>query len=538
VVATSGGMAHTLAFACARDGIGVATAVGLGNCVDVTAADVVEHLAADPAIRCIALHLENVQDGSHLLAAVENASVTTPIVALVVGRSDVDDFARSHTGALATSWRTTRSLLRQAGAVLVDDERELVDAAAGLSMVRLPAGSEGRTGLVTAQAGPGLLLTDALRTLGIPMPLLRQETVDRLGTLLPPMTYQRNPVDTGRPGATYQDVMLAVGEDPGVDLMTVFGLLEPDAIDLGAQVRKAAVAIGKPMVAVIAGLADEVRDVRRSVREAGVVGVDTPAAAVTVIDALRRDSRGQARLLRGGADEAPAVFVPERRPDEDNLKRGLAKAGVAVPRGCACRSEAEVRQVFEELGGPVVLKMLEPALAHKTEAGAVRLGLRTGAEVDRALAELRDIGAVRYLVEEMAPDGVELIVGARRDPVFGPVVMVGLGGTTAELIADVTIRAWPLRAGTAGEMVDELTLGQVLRGYRGGPSVDEASLHQLLTVLGGAVAADPSISSFEVNPARVRADGTLVALDASVITEKAAQNMTKGSLIHDSERVT
>ena len=253
VVAASGGVNHALAYLLAEAGVGVSLAVGLGNAVDVTAPDVLRHLAADDRTRAVALHVESVPDGPALVGAVRYLAERKPVAALVVGRCDVADFARSHTGALATSWRTTRAALRQAGAVVVDDERDLVDAMTALSALRLApahpsgglAGDQGfvppgasrafpGVGVVTAQAGPGLLHVDGLRARGVEVPPLAAPTRRRLAALLPPLTYQANPVDTGRPGPAFGEVLAAVAADPGVNLVSVYALTEPDALDLPA----------------------------------------------------------------------------------------------------------------------------------------------------------------------------------------------------------------------------------------------------------------------------------------------------------------
>ena len=230
VVAASGGVNHALAFALAEAGVGLRLGVGLGNSLDVTQADVLDHLAEDDDVRAVALHVETAADGRRLTGAVRRLTDRVPVVALVVGRSDIGDFARSHTGALATSWRVTRAALRQAGAVLVDDERDLVDAVAALGRIRLPAHPRAGVGLVTAQAGPGLLLTDDLRSHGLRIPPLAERTVKELRELLPALTYQNNPVDTGRPSPTLTQIVERVSEDPGIDVTAVYGLLEPTAV--------------------------------------------------------------------------------------------------------------------------------------------------------------------------------------------------------------------------------------------------------------------------------------------------------------------
>jgi acyl-CoA synthetase (NDP forming) len=164
-------------------------------------------------------------------AAFRNLAARKPVVALVVGRNDVADFARSHTGALATSWRTTRAALRHAGAVLVDDERQLTDAVTALSALRLPPAADPGVGVVTAQAGPGLLHADCLRGAGVTVPALSTATASALRELLPPLTYQANPVDTGRPGETFAAVLRCVAADPAIALVSAYTLSEPDVLD-------------------------------------------------------------------------------------------------------------------------------------------------------------------------------------------------------------------------------------------------------------------------------------------------------------------
>ncbi|MDX3452587.1 hypothetical protein PV396_11610 [Streptomyces sp. ME02-8801-2C] len=229
------------------------------------------------------------------------------------------DFARSHTGALATSWRVTRAPLRQAGAVLVD-------AVAALSRVRLPARPRAGVGLVTAQAGPGLLLTDNLRSHGVRVPPLVERTVKELGDLLPALTYQRNPVDTGRPSATLTQVVERVSEDPDIDVTAVYGLLEPTAVDLAAALTAACTPT--PLVAVIGGPAEQTRQTRREFGDAGIPSAVSPAAGATMIRALVEDAVIRARL------EAADIKQGVRQHRRD----GSSVGPEAAPRHADARS--------------------------------------------------------------------------------------------------------------------------------------------------------------------------------------------------------
>jgi acetyltransferase len=523
VVAASGGVNHALAFMLAEAGVGVSLAVGLGNAVDVAAPDVLRYLAQDQATRAVALHVESVADGAALTTAVRLLTERVPVVALVVGRNDVADFARSHTGALATSWRVTRAALRQAGAVLVDDERALVDAVTALSVLRLPPLRRPSVGIVTGQAGPGLLHTDGLRGRGVAVPALAAATQQRLGELLPPLTYQANPVDTGRPGATFGDVLRAVADDPAIDLVSIYALAEPDSLDLQAELLRAG-----PVPAVVGtgGPPAQVTVVRDALRRQGVPVLTTPTALTNAVAALVADAQGQDRaerrrrspavsVGRDGAVDALLDGAAHGALDEDEAKTLLAGLGIATPPRRACDDRAAARTALADLGGPLAVKLLDAEVTHKSDVGGVVLGVRDPAQLEAALDTVQAAGARRFLVEAMAPAGLDLIVGATRDPVFGPVVLIGLGGVTAEALAHVATGPAPLTAEEAADLLDELAAQTLLDGFRGGPVVDRLAVGRVLAALGDLLAGHPHVESVEINPLRATADG-LLALDAVV----------------------
>ncbi|MHA6626564.1 acetate--CoA ligase family protein [Pseudonocardia sichuanensis] len=514
VVAASGGVNHALSFLLTEAGHGVSLAVGLGNAVDVSAPDVLDHLADDPETAAVALHVESVADGPRLVDAVRRLSARRPVVALVVGRHDVGAFAASHTGALATSWRTTRAALAQAGAVLVDDERELVDAVGALAVARTRPTRDPGVGVVTAQAGPGLLLLDDLRGRRARVPELAGATRDVLATLLPPLTFQANPVDTGRPGPELGRVFHAVASDPQVDVVAGYALHEPDAVDLVAAAREGRVP-DVPVVLGLGGTGDAVVQGRRDLLAAGIAVASDPRGVAAGIGALLADARARARR----SDAVVARQVPTGiggAHDEDQAKGLLDRLGiVTVPRR-VCASRAEAHAALAELRGPVAVKILDAAVLHKTEVGGVHLGIADPAQLDAALDRLDAIGADRYLVERMAPPGVDLVLGARRDPVFGPILLLGLGGTTADVLADVAIRLAPLAPEEAAQMPAELAGQALLDGWRGGPVLDTAALGRVASALGDLLVANPGLDEIEVNPLRLTPDG-LVALDAVVL---------------------
>ncbi|TKV61772.1 acetate--CoA ligase family protein [Nakamurella flava] len=514
VVAASGGVNHALSFQLAGSGVGISLGVGLGLGVGVGTADVLHHLATDPETAAVALHLETVVDGPGLLAAVTTLSAVKPVVALVVGRTDVGEFARSHTGALATSWKTTRAVLRQAGAVVVDDERALLDAVTGLSGRRLPPHPCPGLALVTGQAGPGLLVADAVASAGGRLPTLTDATQARLRDLLPPLTYQANPVDTGRPGPGFADVLATVAADPGVDLVAVYGLAEPDVVDLPAAAAQAGLPDVAPTVLGTGGLPADVQTVVRSATALDLPTVASPSALATATMALVQDAVARHRRQD---PPTPRPRAWTRGPwDEDQAKTLLDDWGIATPPRMRCLDREQAETALDCVPGPVAVKILDAAVLHKTEIGGVHLGVRTAEELAAALDRLADIGAKQFLVEAMAPSGVDLVVGVRRDPVFGPVALVGLGGTAAEAYGDVAIRALPAGPAEIAAMVDDLQAAALLDGWRGGPVLDRGDLVTVVTALGDALLSAPDVAEIEINPLRLTVDG-LIALDAVIV---------------------
>ena len=528
VVAASGGMNHALSFLLSESGVGVGLGVGLGNCVDVTNVDVLEFLRDDPTITAIALHIETVDDGEALLSAVRTVSADKPIVATVTGRSDVSAFSESHTGALATSWRTTRALLTEAGAVVVDSDQQLVDALRVLSRTRLPASPAPGIGLVTAQAGPGLAVLDQLLAHQVRIPTLAQHTQTQLAHLLPPMTFQANPVDTGRPGPTFGDVLSVTADDAGIDALAVYALAEPDVIDLVETVRQSGVHKQVAVVLAIGGPGEAIDKTTAAAADIGVPVLPSPAALATGIQALVQDSL--ARHLHGApqavgiADSVAAITLPA---DEAAAKDLLDSLGITTPPRRVCTDRAAAHRALTELPPPLAVKILEATVVHKTEIGGVHLGIRTAEELQAALDALDAIPAPAYLIESMAGPGVDLLLGARRDPVFGPILVAGLGGTAAEAIGDVAIRSCQLTHAAAAAMLDDLQCAPVLDGWRGGPVLDRDAFADVALALAGYLNSHAEIGDIEINPLRLTPNG-LIALDAVILATDNQPSALKG----------
>jgi acetate---CoA ligase (ADP-forming) len=529
IVAQSGGVNLTLAFLAQQQGLGLRLAVGLGNAVDVEAADVIEYLASDEGTQVIGVHLEGVRSGRRLYEAIAAATERKPVVVLPVGRAQVGDFAQSHTGNLMGAHAVTTAALRQAGAIVVETTEALVDCAAAFMSGRVPPKAEPGVGILTGQAGPGLIILDALRARGVSVPQLAAETVAEIQKHLPPMTYLRNPIDTGRPSPAFADVMIAAAQDPAIDVLLTFALDEPAALDAPAVFERARNVVTQPMLFATLGLPQAVETTLARLNPLRIPGFQSPERAATAAWALAEDAKARHRLAASAP--APAAGSPVDGParDEAAAKRLLAQYGIRSPRSQSCRSRSETATAFEALRKPLVVKVLDPAIAHKTEVGGVHLDVRTPRQLSAALDRIDAIPGAHteraYLLEEMAPRGVDLIVGARRDPSFGPTVLIGLGGTEAEALKDVSIRIAPLSRIDAHEMLEELRGRALLDGWRGAAAVDRRAVIDALLAVSALITTQPMLEELDVNPLRCGAGG-VCALDALMVWNAEAGSQT------------
>ena len=521
IVAQSGGLNVTLAYLAHHEGLGIGLAAGLGNAADVDIAEVIDYLADDADTEIIALQLEGVPDGRGLYDSVARATQRKPVVALPVGRADLGGFAESHTGNLIGNFALTRAALVQAGAVIVETTTDLVDTAHALSLHRLAPAADPGVGVLTSQAGPGLLMTDRLRHAGIRVPELSAPSIERIAGLLPPMHFVRNPVDTGRPSETYGDILATMAGDDAVDAVVVFALLEEHALDPVAAIGGVLASSDKPILFGTGGATDMTEPVRAALASMAVPCYGAPDRAAQGMLALVEDSRAAWRRARDRttAPPPPAEPLGPGPIDEDAAKALIEAAGIATPLRTVCATHAEAHAALAEFGGPVVVKILDAAITHKTEIGGVQLGVVTSADLDRALVRIDAIATEaprRYLIEAMAAPGLEVIIGGANDAGYGPTVLLGLGGTAAEALGDVTLRLAPLGAAEAAAMADDLRGRALFDGWRGAPRLDRAALARAIRAVGSLMAAHPEIRELDLNPVRVYGDGVL-ALDALVV---------------------
>ncbi len=530
-IASQSGAAGSYIMALAAErGIGISTFVATGNEADVDVADCIAWLAGDPATSVIVAYLEGCPDGEGLKAALAKArAARKPVIAIKPGASEAGQAAvRSHTGALAGSKRVFDAVLRHYGAWPATRVEEAVDIAYACSVGTMPSGDE--TMIVTPSGGIGIMLADACEEAGLALPQPSAGVAAEIKALLP-LASAGNPVDTtaqvsadfrlfgkvidivasGTAAPILLIFMAHMGRTPGVT-----DLLRPTLQDIAGRLRDR-------LMVLITRASDAFR---ADMEKLGYLVFEDPARAVDAAASLRRFARGFERQETA----PPACPAIDGAALESAAGGGVAAAdllrriGVPGLETHLATSEDDAAAAAERIGFPVVLKIDSADIAHKTDVGGVRLGLSDAAAVRAAWRSMMASVAGKApgarldgaLVSAMVGEGVDMIVGARLDPDFGPVVMLGLGGTAAEALDDVVVAPAPVGMAEARAMIGGLRASALLDGWRGAPPADKEALAQALCALGALAAAKADdLDGIEINPFRVFAAGG-AALDILV----------------------
>jgi acetyltransferase len=522
VVSQSGSMSIILGTVLQTNRLGVSIGVGVGNSPDISASEILEYLADHEETKAIAVYLEGVEDGRRLFDAISKTTRKKPVVVFTVGRSDIGDFASSHTGALMGSFALKIAALRQAGAVVVSSSNDLIDAVHILSKIRLAPNNNPGVGMLSGQAGPALVMTDYLRSNSVSVPELQQDTVEEISKVLSVKTYIQNPVDTARPlHYIFESVFSSIIQDENIELLLTYALHEPMCVEpvklFQAMQRKHS----KPMVFVTGGVPEDINPTLRDLESMDVPAFCSPERGALAVWALVEDARARYRKERE-ADTENRVITAEpfsKTPDEAEAKKILLELGIPVPLHRVCRSHEDALHAFKELQKPCVAKVLSRSIGHKTEVGGVHLHIEGEDALETALKKIDSIEGVeekKYLLEEEAAAGLEIIIGAKNDDSFGPTVLLGMGGTAAEAMEDISIRLAPLTVHDGLDMIAELKVSTLFDGWRGGPHYDKTAVAKALVTIGSFIAGHPEIKEIDLNPVRVYESG-LVVLDALVV---------------------
>ncbi|OAK64498.1 6-carboxyhexanoate--CoA ligase [Variovorax paradoxus] len=536
IVSQSGNLgSFTLRLAGER-GQGVSRMLTTGNECDVDIADAIASLAGDPGTRVILCCMETCRDGDKLIRAMAMArEAGKPLVVLKVGVSEAgSEAAASHTGALACSDAVFDAVLRKGGAIRVPSIEQLLEVGHALSVVgtaHVPGGN--RVAVLTASGGFGVLLADAASAQGLALPKLAAHTQERILSVVP-FASPSNPVDmtaqvSSRPEVLAQ-MLDAVARDASCDALILqsanaFHLPRLRDVFLSAleQVRK-----DHPsrLILLCARAPQEVRATLNGMGFPVVEGID--AACATLAALLRFGARGTTETAAAAIERMP--LAAEAFATEASAKAVLSQAGLPVPQEVIAANRDEALAAARALGFPLVLKIVSPDIAHKTEVGGVFVGVRSEAQLIEEYANLLARVAQKapeariagVLVAQMVQGGVELILGTKKDPVFGPMVMVGLGGIFAEIFKDVALQPAPVDEAQATAMLRSLKAFALLDGARGRPRADVQSAARAVAALSRfAMRHAQDVSEIDINPLMVLEQGRGAhALDALLVPEE------------------
>ena len=539
----SGAFGITAVAEAARRGLGLSSFVSTGNKADLSGNDLLQYWEGDPGTDVIGLYLESFGNPRRFGRIARRVGATKPVIAVKSGRSAAGArAAASHTAALvAVSDATVDALFRHAGVIRAGTVGELFDVAALLSGQPLPGGD--RIGVVTNAGGPGISCADACAAAGLRVDPVGESTRGRLAAHLPPEATTTNPVDMiASAGADdYRRALELLAEDPAIDALVAIFIppLVTAAQDVAEAMRAASVttrAAGKPLVAVWMAQDDASRALLAG-GDGGVPAFGTPEEAVRAL----AHAVGYARWRRAATESPPVLDGIDPDAASAAIAAALAEGGgwlppdqvaellssYGVPQVAArVASTADaVSNCVEELGGgPVAIKAVALGLVHKSDVGGVRLGVQGPGAAAQAAREIaaavRAAGHVPagFVVQAMAAEGVEMLVGVATDPDFGPVVACAAGGVAVELLGDVQTRLAPLTRRDAAEMVRSLKTFPLLDGYRGAPRADVPALEELLLRVSALAAAHPEIAELDCNPV-LAGPGAAIVVDARVRIE-------------------
>ncbi len=512
--------------------IGFSKFVSFGNKAGVTEIELLEYLHQDAGTEVILLYLEELREVRRLMEAalrVARGQPPKPILAIKAGRTPQGAAAAaSHTGSLAAEDAICEAVFREAGIVRVESIDELFNIAVLYAQQPLPAGK--RLGIVTNAGGPGVMAADAAVRLGLELPPLAPATQEALRKALPPTANVKNPIDVigdaraDRYGLALRHVLA----DPAVDQVLVIltpqsmtdigGIAESIcrlAAEQGAAAGGQALPARKPIACSFMG-AEDVAEGVRILQQAGIPHYILPEWACRAMAGVQQILRFRAEAIDRprppSVDHQAARQVLAAAPagylTEDEALRVLAAYGLPVPAWQLCRSADEAVAWAEAHGYPVTLRVASRQIVHKSEVQGVALDLDDAGAVrdafqaiQRRVAERRpDAEIAGLVVRRMIPAGYELIVGAKRDPVFGPVVMFGLGGVLVELLGEVSFALAPLGPIAAGRLIRRVRAARLLEGFRGQPPADIEAIADCIVRVGQLVADFPRIAELDINP--------------------------------------
>jgi acetyltransferase len=528
--------------------VGFSAVVSLGSSSDIDFGEVLEYMISDPRTESIFLYVEGIRDARRFMSALRGAARVKPVLLIKVGRHPGASRAiLSHSGVASGEDAVFDAALRRAGVIRLYNLGQLFAAANALFSHFRPRGN--RLAIITNGGGPGVMAADRAADLGIPLAELDDSTIEKLNSTLPAHWSRGNPVDIGGDAGVerYRDALQAVLEAPSVDGVLV--LLTPQAMTDPTLVAEAIVGIektaDKPVVTCWMG-EDLVHTGRKVFEAAGIPTFRTPEPAVELFSHISAYYRNQKLLMQTPASlshlNPPSIesarlvietALAERRKvlNEMESKACLAAFRIPIAQTVVARSATEAMVLAEEIGLPVVMKIDSPSIIHKADSGGVRLNLGSLAAVRTAYQEILDevrrnkpdasINGVAIEPMILKRHGRELMVGVKRDPVFGPVITFGEGGNRVEVSKELGIALPPLNRYLVRDLIQSTRVAALLDEVRNMPAINHEALEFVLLRVSEMVCELPWIHELEINPLIVDEVGA-VAVDARLVTDNIA----------------
>jgi acetyltransferase len=523
--------------------IGFSAVVSTGIAADLDFGDYLDYLVADPLTNSILLYIEGIKDARRFMSSLRAAARIKPVIALKVGRHSVGAAASmSHTGALVGSDETFSAALSRSGVLRVESISQLFSAAKALAS-RYRGAAE-RLVIITNGGGPGVMAADRAADVGIELSSLSPETITELNKVLPSVWSHGNPVDVigDAPPERYQATLDICLKDPGVDgaivILTPQAMTEPTKV--AAAVIKSAENCKKPILTSWMG-GNQVEQARQLFNNARIPSFRTLENAVDAFSFMAAYNRNQRLLLQTPAKSTRGLEPPDEEGARLIIESALTEQRKiltepesiavlkafhipAVHNGVA-HSANEALIIAETIGFPVAMKILSSDISHKSDAGGVRLNINTAHEVRGAYRELLeqvtrkqpDAKIAGVTVERMyrTPNGRELMIGIMRDPVFGPVISFGSGGTNVEVMGDTAIALPPLNRRLARDLIQRTKASKLLGDFRHMPAVDMELLIDVLLRVSTMACELPWIHEMDINPL-IMDEKEVVAVDARI----------------------
>jgi acetate---CoA ligase (ADP-forming) len=540
LISQSGNVGVSLFRGGVKLGVGFRAFVGVGNQADLSLYEYLDYFARDDGTNAIAIYAEGLKQGREFFDVARRVSLTKPVLFLKGGETESGMAAAlSHTGHLAGDGRVYRGVLRQCGVVQASSLEELQSLAYIFDRTKY-LGAQ-RVGVLTDGGGFGVLVSDLLSSRGTSLATLTEDTTQQLREALPPRCSAVNPVDIGGDSDSDPALLARCAEllmaDPEVDAVLLNGIIGGyrnvfSDVYSGIEERGAELMVGLPdrynkTLIVQSVYAGEDNPVLDRLEEGRVPVVASLTEAVDGLSAMRRLSDHRRRRSDRPTGTRFLSTTPRElldqsgvragvKPTELDLYRFLSACGISVPKAEVVRAPEDAVEVAERIGYPVVAKTSNPELLHKSDVRGVVLNLTNAEQVHATTSKLLEAHSAPVLLAQQVDEGFEVIVGGLQDPTFGPMVMLGVGGTLAELVGSVAWRLPPLDRVVVEDMIDQAGLEPLLAGQRGAPPADRDSLIEIVLRVGECIGGAPEIREMDLNPVKVGPLGSHV-VDAKIV---------------------